>query len=45
MMPYLVTNPGIGMNVGAAPPEEAKVRDINNFPADVTREVHQSAGH
>ena len=40
MLPYLFWNPGIGMNVGAAPPDEARVSDINNFPADVTREVH-----
>ena len=40
MLPYLLKNPGIGMNVGAAPPGQARVVDATNFPADVVREVH-----
>jgi fatty acid desaturase len=40
MLPYLFMNPGIGMNVGAAPPGQARVVEITNFPADVVREVH-----
>jgi hypothetical protein len=39
MLPHLVTNPGIGMNVGAAPPQQARMAEITNFPADVVREV------
>jgi fatty acid desaturase len=41
MLPFLFTNPGIGMNAGAAPPDEARVSDATYFPADVTREIHQ----
>lgn len=40
MLPYVLTNPGIGMNAGAAPPDRARVGDVTNFPADVVREVH-----
>jgi fatty acid desaturase len=39
MLPYLLKNPGIGMNAGAAPPGQARVADVTNFPADVIREV------
>jgi fatty acid desaturase len=40
MLPYLLTNPGVGVNVGAAPPRQARVADVTNFPADVICEVH-----
>jgi fatty acid desaturase len=40
MIPYLLTNPGIGMNAGAAPPGRARLANATNFPADVIREVH-----
>jgi fatty acid desaturase len=40
MLPHVFLNPGIGMNVGAKPPEPAHVADAINFPADVVREVH-----
>ena len=40
MLPYLWKNPGIGMNVGAAPPGRARVTDVTNFPADVIRELY-----
>jgi hypothetical protein len=38
-LPYLLTNPDVGMNAGAAPPGETRVSDVTNFPADVIREV------
>jgi fatty acid desaturase len=37
MLPFLVKNPGIGMNVGAPHPDQAKVGDLTNFPADVMK--------
>jgi fatty acid desaturase len=40
MVPYLLTNPGIGMNAGASAPREARFADLANFPADVIRDVH-----
>lgn len=40
MLPCLFENPGIGMNAGAAAPDQARVADATNFPADVVREVH-----
>jgi hypothetical protein len=40
MVPYLLTNPGIGMNAGASVPGEARFADVANFPADVSRDVH-----
>ena len=40
MLPFLLTNPGIGMNAGAPPPGQARVMDVTNFPADVVCEVH-----
>ena len=40
MLPFLFQNPGIGVNVGAAPPAEAREKEITNFVADVTLEVH-----
>ena len=40
MLPYLVRNPGIGMNAGAVAPGQARIPDITNFPADVIRDVH-----
>jgi fatty acid desaturase len=39
MTPYLFRNPGIGVNVGAAPPDEGKTDDATNFAADVSSEV------
>jgi hypothetical protein len=39
MIPFLFRNPGIGVNVGAAPPEESKHDDVTNFVADVTAEI------
>jgi fatty acid desaturase len=41
MLPYLLVNPGIGMNVGAAAPHEARVKEAAYFPADVIREIHE----
>jgi len=36
MLPYLLTNPGVGVNVGAESPDQTRVTDdIENFPADV----------
>lgn len=39
MLPYLLKNPGVGMNAGAAPPAREQSPSIQNFVADVTREV------
>ncbi|MBQ16358.1 MAG: fatty acid desaturase [Planctomycetaceae bacterium] len=39
MLPWLVRNPGVGMNVGAAAPATAKAFDIRDFVQDVSREV------
>jgi fatty acid desaturase len=39
MLPHLVTNPGIGMNAGAAPPRQTNVAEVINFPADVVRGI------
>jgi fatty acid desaturase len=40
MLPTLLTNPGVGMNAGSAPPGQSRVIDVTNFPADVIHEVH-----
>lgn len=37
MAPWLVRNPGVGVNVGAEPPGGSK--EVDNFVADVTTEV------
>jgi fatty acid desaturase len=39
MLPYLWTNPGIGINVGGDSPVQARILDDMNFPADVVREA------
>lgn len=39
MLPFLWRNPGIGMNVGAPPPRQARSAVATNFPADVVRGV------
>jgi fatty acid desaturase len=39
MVPHLFRNPGVGINAGAEPPKEERVRDVQNFVADVTSEV------
>ncbi|APZ95613.1 fatty acid desaturase family protein [Fuerstiella marisgermanici] len=39
MLPYLIRNPGVGMNAGAASPDVEKVKDVDNFVADVAEEV------
>src|SRR5690606_8146884 len=39
MLPYLFRNPGVGMNVGAPPPAEAKHADVQTVVADVSAEV------
>jgi len=35
MIPYVWRNPGVGMNVGAAPPRQTRFPDSMDFPADV----------
>ncbi|MFO1020159.1 MAG: fatty acid desaturase [Planctomycetales bacterium] len=39
MVPFMFINPGVGMNVGAPAPGEAKTKNISNFVGDVTAEV------
>jgi hypothetical protein len=39
VLPYLLWNPGCGMNVGAPPPEKGKVREVRDFVADVSTEI------
>lgn len=39
MLPWMFKNPGVGMNVGAPAPSEAKTKNISNFVGDVTAEV------
>jgi len=38
-IPWMFRNPGVGMNVGAPPPEKEKDSDVQNFVADVNEEV------
>lgn len=38
MIPFLIKNPGVGMNAGAAAPDADKT-DADNFVADVVEEV------
>ena len=35
MLPFLVKNPGIGMNAGAPHPDQLRAGDVANFPSDV----------
>lgn len=39
MLPYLFRNPGVGMNAGAASPDQEKNGRVDNFVADVATEV------
>jgi fatty acid desaturase len=39
MVPWMFANPGVGMNVGAPPPDAASGAEVDNFVADVTQEV------
>lgn len=39
MIPFLIKNPGVGMNAGAPEPGSARDADVRNFVADVTKEV------
>lgn len=39
MLPYLLRNPGVGMNAGAQAPGADKDIDVKNFVADVSKEV------
>lgn len=39
MVPYLFRNPGCGVNAGAELPKEERIRDVQNFVADVNTEV------
>ncbi|MBM81592.1 MAG: fatty acid desaturase [Planctomycetaceae bacterium] len=39
MIPSMFKNPGVGMNLGAPEPKKEKSSEVNNFVADVTREV------
>ena len=38
MLPFLIRNPGVGMNAGAAAPDVDK-QNADNFVADVVEEV------
>jgi len=38
MFPWMLTNPGVGVNVGAAAPSKP-TREVDNFVSDVTKEV------
>ena len=38
MLPFLIENPGVGMNAGAEAPDSDK-KDADNFVADVAEEV------
>lgn len=39
MAPWMVRNPGVGVNVGADPPGASRRGEVDNFVADVTTEV------
>lgn len=39
MLPWMWRNPGVGMNVGAPPPADAKLDDCDNFVQDVNQEI------
>lgn len=39
MLPWMFTNPGVGVNVGAAAPAAKPEREVDNFVGDVTKEV------
>lgn len=39
MLPFLFTNPGVGVNAGAHPPVPSRAGDVSNFPADVLRDA------
>ena len=39
MAPFVLHNPGIGVNAGAAPPDDHKPEDTTNFASDVMIEV------
>jgi len=39
MLPYLIKNPGAGVNVGGAPPDRVGQNDVDNFVSDVAEEI------
>ncbi|QDT33857.1 fatty acid desaturase family protein [Thalassoglobus polymorphus] len=39
LLPSLIFNPGVGMNVGAPTPAEEKPHDVSDFSEDVTAEI------
>ncbi len=39
MLPFLFRNPGVGMNAGAKSPDAEKLKTVDNFVADVAKEV------
>ncbi len=39
MLPFLVKNPGIGVNVGASHPDQERAGDLTNFPSDVVKQA------
>jgi hypothetical protein len=45
MLPHLLRNPGVGMNAGAAPPAREQSSMVDNFVADVSREVLAEVDH
>ena len=39
LLPTIIKNPGVGMNVGAPPPADEKPHDASDFGRDVTAEI------
>ena len=39
LIPSLIWNPGVGMNVGAPPPSEERPHDVSDFSEDVTAQI------
>lgn len=39
LLPTLILNPGVGMNVGAPAPSNEKQHDVSDFGEDITREI------
>ena len=39
MLPWMFRNPGVGVNVGATPPDNAEKDKVDDFVADVTAEI------
>ncbi len=45
MAPWILRNPGVGVNVGAEPPKQTGGKEVDNFAADVTEAATLTTGH